>query len=239
MSSISSSNFSVFIPYVFANITPERITHVFETNNLGYVQRVDLVKMIDHKGKMYYRAYVHFDTWFDNTIADNFKGRVLSGGTRLVYDDPWFWVVLQNTGTKYVSELEREEEEEDKLELELEKEDKVEDNDSYDENDQDRSFVRYSKKGEVNTYDIISDDYVSLLEFQFEEAKIQINQLKNELGAKDYELENKNTVLQICLAANDQLKRELDDSCKTIDEYKMNRASLLEHIEELETALYQ
>ena len=161
-SSSISEKFSVFIPYVYRSVTAECITHAFETNNLGLVHHVDFVRMVDSKGKSYKRAYVHFTNWFDNNVADNFKEKVIHSmkGTRLVYDDPWFWVILKNTSTKFVTEST---------------------NDSYDENDQNRSFVRHNKDGVAETYDLISDDYVSMLEFQLELAKKQIVDLNQEM----------------------------------------------------------
>ena len=161
-SSPISDKFSVFIPYVYRSVTEECIAHAFETNNLGLVDRVDFVRMVDSKGKSYKRAYVHFTNWFDNNVADNFKEKVIHSmkGTRLVYDDPWFWVILKNTSTKFVVEST---------------------NDSYDENDQNRSFVRHNKDGVAETYDLISDDYVSMLEFQLELAKKQIVDLNQEM----------------------------------------------------------
>ena len=177
------SNLSVFIPYVFSNITKEFIAHSFETNNLGCVQQVDFVKKIDRKGKVYNRAYIHFNFWYDNTVAIHFKERVLSSekGTRLVYDDPWFWVVLQNTGTKFVADSCQKSE----VEVDVETKEAMDIIDSYDdeydENDQDRSFVRYSKNGESETYDIISNDYVSLLELQLEESQNYVSVLLKQI----------------------------------------------------------
>lgn len=103
MSSVSiMQNLSLFIPYVFSNITQERIARVFENNLLGVVDHVDLVRKTDKNGKTYNAAYVHFSHWFNNSVAENFQERVLSPDkeARVVYDDPWFWIVLQNTGTK-------------------------------------------------------------------------------------------------------------------------------------------
>ena len=101
MSSIMQ-NLSLFIPYVFANITEERIARVFENNHLGIVDHVDFVRKTDKNGKSYNAVYVHFSRWFNNSVAENFQERVLSSDkeARVVYDDPWYWIVLQNTGAK-------------------------------------------------------------------------------------------------------------------------------------------
>ena len=101
MSSIMQ-NLSLFIPYVFANITEERIARVFENNHLGVVDHVDFVRKTDKNGKVYNAVYVHFSHWFNNSVVENFQERVLNPDkeARVVYDDPWYWIVLQNTGAK-------------------------------------------------------------------------------------------------------------------------------------------
>ena len=99
-------NLSLFIPYVFANITQERIARVFENNHLGVVDHVDFVRKTDKNGKAYHAVYVHFSHWFNNSVAENFQERVLSPDkeARVVYDDPWYWIVLQNTCAKVKAE---------------------------------------------------------------------------------------------------------------------------------------
>ena len=107
MSSIIQ-NLSLFIPYVFLSITEVRIAYVFENNQLGIVDHVDFVRKTDKFGKSYNSAYVHFSQWFNNSMVENFQERVLNPtkDARIVYDDPWFWIVLQNTGTKFVKDQE-------------------------------------------------------------------------------------------------------------------------------------
>lgn len=87
---------SIFIPRVFANITKERITHVIETVvPLGTVERIDIVE-IDEKTN---RVWVHFSQWYDTEFANEFK-KLLVDGTKqakIVYDKPWYWIVLKNT----------------------------------------------------------------------------------------------------------------------------------------------
>ena len=100
-SSINQS-LSLYIPRVFANITAERMTRVFEDLNFGYVSRVDLIQKENENGQSYNSAYVHFSEWFDNTSNRSFQERVLdpSREARIVYDDPWYWIVLENKGKK-------------------------------------------------------------------------------------------------------------------------------------------
>jgi hypothetical protein len=103
MSSVIS-NISVYIPHVFPNITEERIRRTFSTLCIGEVSRVDFVSKMDKYGKYYNVAYVHFDYWYNNSVASGFQQRVLNPEVeaKLVYDDPWFWVVLENKTKKHI-----------------------------------------------------------------------------------------------------------------------------------------
>ncbi len=92
-----SSSMSLFIPRVFSNITSERIASVFEKQGFGMVKRVDLVSQGE-----YNRAYVHFDFWCDSITTRAFKEKLLKKDqVRVVYDDPYYWIVLENTSTSY------------------------------------------------------------------------------------------------------------------------------------------
>ena len=87
---------SIFIPRVFANITKERITHIVENVvPLGGVERIDMVE-IDEKTN---RVWVHFTHWYDTEFVNEFKKLLLdeTKQAKIVYDDPWFWIVLKNT----------------------------------------------------------------------------------------------------------------------------------------------
>jgi hypothetical protein len=87
---------SIFIPRVFANITKERITHIVENVvPLGVVDRIDMVE-IDEKTN---RVWVHFTHWYDTEFVNEFKKLLLdeTKQAKIVYDDPWFWIVLKNT----------------------------------------------------------------------------------------------------------------------------------------------
>jgi hypothetical protein len=104
-SSIIDQNLSLFIPHVFSSITEERIAKVFESNNIGIVKRVDFVNKVDKKGKSYNSVFVHFSTWFEDSVVANFQERVLNPDkeARIVYDDPWYWIVLKNNGSQRLS----------------------------------------------------------------------------------------------------------------------------------------
>jgi hypothetical protein len=98
-------NISLYIPHVFANFTKEYIVSTFERLDIGLVNHVDLVGKMGTDGKPYNSAYIHFTEWHDNAGARNLQERVLNPEkqARLMYDDPWFWIVLENKAQKFNS----------------------------------------------------------------------------------------------------------------------------------------
>jgi len=92
------SNISLYIPHVFCNIDEARIEHIFDSLLLGKVSRTDFVPKTDRNGKIYNAVYVHFDYWYNTIAAENFQEKVMNPEkeARLVYDEPWFWIVLEN-----------------------------------------------------------------------------------------------------------------------------------------------
>jgi vacuolar-type H+-ATPase subunit I/STV1 len=98
MSNNNFENISLYIPRVYLNITQERIKSAFEKNGIGKVKRVDLLSKVPD----YNIAYVHFDYWNDTITARNFQSHTKEQkGAKLVYDDPWHWIVLENKATRY------------------------------------------------------------------------------------------------------------------------------------------
>ena len=96
-------NMSLYIPHVFANISKEFISETFEKLRIGKVNNIDFVSKLG-KDAPYNTAYVHFEYWFDNIAAYNFQQRVLNPDkeARLIYDEPWYWIVLENKAKKHV-----------------------------------------------------------------------------------------------------------------------------------------
>ena len=101
-------NLSVFIPRIHAeDANEEFIKHVFFSQEIASVRRVDLIKRMA-KGKVYYNAKIHFHYWFKNQIAYNIQQRMLlseTSGARIIYDDPWYWIVLKNKKPMTENEL--------------------------------------------------------------------------------------------------------------------------------------
>ena len=95
---------SLYIPYVFGNITKDFMIKTIELQGLGKVKNIDFVEKMDKNGKLYNTAFVHFDYWYDNISSVHFQERVKNPDkeARIVYKDPWFWVCFENTGKKHI-----------------------------------------------------------------------------------------------------------------------------------------
>ena len=90
---------SLIIPRVFPQwVDEETIIRVFHDQNIGRVYKVSIVRLPDSRKRNYpiYKAYVYFSAWYENEITYNFQQRILRGEARVVYDDPWHWVVFKN-----------------------------------------------------------------------------------------------------------------------------------------------
>ena len=97
-------NMSLYIPHVFQNITKEKIITTFEKLDIGKVSDVELIiKITANDSRIYNSAYIHFQYWNNNITNRNIQSRLLNypeKETRIVYDDPWFWSVLENKSKK-------------------------------------------------------------------------------------------------------------------------------------------
>lgn len=95
---------SIYIPRVYANITTEFIADTFEKLDLGTVDRVEAVPRDGDKTS--YMAFVYFASWnTENKAAVNLANRIKcpkpgESQARIVYDDPWFWILLPNKSEK-------------------------------------------------------------------------------------------------------------------------------------------
>jgi hypothetical protein len=95
-------NISLYIPHIFANFSKKDVTDIFESLNIGKVDKIDFIAKLGKDGKEYNAAYIHFDYWYNNQASVNFQNRVLNPEeeARLIYDEPWYWIVLENKGQK-------------------------------------------------------------------------------------------------------------------------------------------
>jgi len=83
------------------------VAETFENLRIGNVKRVDFVYKRGSNGG-FNAVYIHFNYWYDNVAACNFQERVLDPNreARIVYDEPWYWIVLENK-TKKVDSTKR------------------------------------------------------------------------------------------------------------------------------------
>jgi hypothetical protein len=95
-------NISLYIPLVLPHVTRETITQVFYNQEIGQVKQVDLIPKLNKRGEYYHCAFVHFHYWFDNIIARNLQERIRDPHlvARVMYDDPYFWIVQENKSEK-------------------------------------------------------------------------------------------------------------------------------------------
>ena len=98
------NNISLYIPHVFANIGKEKIINTFHITNIGKVSNVDFVAKMGNDGRPYNSAYIHFDNWYNTDSAYHFQERVLDSEkeAKLIYDEPWYWIVLENKAKKHM-----------------------------------------------------------------------------------------------------------------------------------------
>ena len=101
---IENSVMSVYIPHVFKNISKEKIIETFKSQSLGQIKSIDFVSKVGKNNDFYNAAYLHFDYWFNNTAAHNFQEKLKNPEKecRVIYDDPWFWLVLENKTKKHL-----------------------------------------------------------------------------------------------------------------------------------------
>ncbi len=100
-----NSIMSIYIPHVFASISKEEIMETFESQCLGKIKTIDFVSKIGKNGENYNAAYLHFKEWFNNSSAKNLQEKLKNPEkeARVIYDDPWFWLVLENKSKKHFS----------------------------------------------------------------------------------------------------------------------------------------
>lgn len=95
------SNISLYIPRIFTNITKEQIMRIFDLLDIGWVNHIDIISKMTSDGKFYNSAYIHFDYWYSNISNENMQEKLNNNiECRVVYDDPWYWLVLKNKGVK-------------------------------------------------------------------------------------------------------------------------------------------
>jgi len=95
---------SLMIPRVFPQwIDEATIIRIFDKQHIGRIGKVSIIVCKPdepgYRNYPIYKAYLYFSVWYDNEIAYNFQQRIYGPKqqARVVYDDPWYWVVFENT----------------------------------------------------------------------------------------------------------------------------------------------
>jgi hypothetical protein len=98
-----TSTYSICIPHVYKNISAAKIYSIFNDKyRLGRVSSVDIKRRNSNDKNLYNMVFVQFSEWNDENIsAINLKKMIENPyeEARLVYDDPWYWVLLPNNNT--------------------------------------------------------------------------------------------------------------------------------------------
>ena len=100
------SVFSVCIPRIFHNIPNKKIVSTFEILKLGKVKNMDIVWKTGRDGSSFKMAFIHFSEWnMSSLAARNFRDQIEDPivDAKLVYDDPWYWLVLPNNSTTIIN----------------------------------------------------------------------------------------------------------------------------------------
>ena len=173
----SPDNLSLCIPFVFQNITTERIAEAFKKAGIGKVNHIDLIAKKNPSTDLEYNtAYVHFDNWYGSEFAIDFQKQVILGEAKLQYDGRWFWKVYENKGVKKLEEV-IEEKEEYNGEEEEEWEEEQDENEKAEEEEKEKIFHELEelrkiveKEGECK---LVSATYVATVEKELANVHVQ------------------------------------------------------------------
>ena len=105
MSFQTKQSMSLMIPRVFPQwIDEQKIIKVFHDQQIGRIFKVSIKRLPDERGRDHpiYQAFLYFSVWYDNEIAYNLQQRLLGSKkqARVVYDDPWYWVLFVNKSAR-------------------------------------------------------------------------------------------------------------------------------------------
>ena len=105
---------SLYIPRVVDTwASVEAISPIFEQLGIGTISRIDFVQKQSENSVVYYQAFLYFTEWHDTPSAHHLQERIMqyaenpdtTSAARIVYDDPWYWLLFVNAHP--VTEAER------------------------------------------------------------------------------------------------------------------------------------
>ena len=92
---------SLCISYMFSNVRRQQVWNVMKEANLGFIERIDMVKMTGKDGKKFQRVFIHFKHWFRNPDAQCARTQFIKDEMlKLYYDDKWYWQVRASKSEK-------------------------------------------------------------------------------------------------------------------------------------------
>ena len=98
---------SLYIPRIVPHwACQEAVKNKFESLYIGNVERVDFV-YCENEGTIYYQGFVHFTSWFEGDMTRNLQEKINNPEkvAKLVYDDPWYWILLPNKNPRTENEV--------------------------------------------------------------------------------------------------------------------------------------
>lgn len=93
---------SIYIPHVEKNFDAKYVANVFEKNGIAQVSKVHFESY--NKNKLFNRAYVEIENWYETKAALNFVQRLCNPSieARIVHSDDNWWVVDINRNTSLI-----------------------------------------------------------------------------------------------------------------------------------------
>jgi hypothetical protein len=98
---------SIQLPFVFTNITEERINDVFKSLKWAVEDdiRLDIVPRVNRQGQAYNQVYVHFNQGWREDISNDPEAALIAGKEiKITYDSPWYWRIRLNRSHKRTAE---------------------------------------------------------------------------------------------------------------------------------------
>jgi hypothetical protein len=94
---------SLFIPVIYTTIGEEKVREVFEKGNIAIIASVNFVPKVINNGSGNKKinvnmAFIHVAYWIPSESSKRFQNEIRSNekGTKLTYNDPYYWIVLEN-----------------------------------------------------------------------------------------------------------------------------------------------
>ena len=96
---------SLYIPRVVDTwASVEAIAPIFSQLGIGTISRIDFVQKQGENSIVYYQAFLYFTEWHDTPSAHHLQERIMqyaenpdnTSAARIVYDDPWYWLLFVN-----------------------------------------------------------------------------------------------------------------------------------------------